>query len=261
MTSPLNITTFLSSNSEELYRHLGEQLHTQLDLPVSFRVGESYSDFLAEDSALVFACGFWYLRKAVDYEPLAAPVMYEARYQNRPVYYADLIVNAAQQNHASDLATLNGTTFGFNEVQSFSGYHALVAELVKRQETLNFFGQLVQTGSHLNSIEKLLKAEIDCATIDSTVLDFELAQRPDLREQLAIVKSLGPYPAPPLLVHKQVPAELRAKILSTVLSLPQAVLNRFGVVRYEPVNRAFYAPLATIYATQSAAATAAHKQN
>ena len=255
MSEVLTLRSYLSPNYEELYRYLAGQIGRAIGREVRFEVGHDFREFLTNPTDLALACGFWYVQNADYYEPLVAPVMTDRRYGRQPVYFVDVLTRADEQPALSDLASLAGKTFGFNEIQSFSGYHALVAELAKQGRTTGFFERLVKTGSHLNSLEKLLQAEIDFATLDSTVLDFERARRPALAPQLRVVTSLGPYPAPPLLINRAIEPSLRSRLLDLLRGMSGPRLADFGLLGYRAVDRAFYAPLAALYETQPVATT------
>lgn len=238
MKSALEVITFLSPNYEPLYRNISARFSNTLNLPCHFRAGNELAEFAVEEADLVFACGWWYTRHPEKYEPLAAPVMENPRYRGLPVYYVELVTLLSHS--VATIEELYGKVFGYNEENSFSGLQALLAELDRRKEDLNIFARIVKTGSHLNSIQALLQGEIDCATLDSTVLDLELKRRPEIKNKLAVTASFGPYPVPPLLVNKQLSQANREKISEILLNLPGSELKPYGIKEFREVNAQSY---------------------
>lgn len=233
------VATFLSPNYYPLYRYVAVKLGGLLAIPE----GSSFETFRARNFDLAFACGYWYAHRPEAYEPLAAPVLFEPRYRDEPVYFVDLVVRA--DSPVRNLAELSGQVFGFNEENSFSGYHALRAEL--KESFSGLFDRPVRTGSHLNSIQAILSGAADFAALDSTVLDYEFSRQPALKDQLKIITSFGPYPAPPLLVNKKLPAATRQQLREIIENLPAHELAQLGIKAYGGVESCTYAPLIKIY--------------
>ena len=79
------------------------------------------------------------------------------------------------------------------------------------------FGNVIEAGSHETALQMILDREIDAAAIDSTVLETELINSPNIRSQIRIIETLGPSPIPPWIIRKDVPFALR-KSLQNLLS-------------------------------------------
>src|SRR5207253_487559 len=94
----------------------------------------------------------------------------------------------------------------------------------------------VRTGAHLNSIRVVLAGAADFAAIDSTVLDYEFIRQPTLKDQLKIITSFGPYPAPPLLANKRLPVATRQQIREIIENLPAHELAQLGIKAYGGVE-------------------------
>jgi len=103
---------------------------------------------------------------------------------------------------------------------------------------------MLDSGSHLNSIEMVARGEADAATIDSNVLAIRLRSDPKLRDRLRVIESWGPFPVQPVVVrsglHPDLNEELRAALL-TVDSDSHTLLD-FGLERFAPVTYDDYAP-------------------
>jgi len=238
----LKIASFLSPGAEAFYRFLAEIIAYKLELePPDFIQGDTFKEFNTQEFDLVFACGFWYVHRAELYDPLVAPVMAATRYQDQPIYFADLIVK--QDAPIWDLSQLKGKRFGYNEEYSFSGYKVPLSGLVNEPAYPDFFARVVKTGSHQNSIKAVANSRVDWASLDSTVLEHAVSS---LHRQVKVLSSLGPFPAPPLLISQKLSYQHRYKIENTLLGLSSSVLGKFGVKAFDPVSRAFYDQFFTI---------------
>jgi phosphonate transport system substrate-binding protein len=166
-------------------------------------------------------CGLPYVRKA-DRDPpavqlLAAPVMRAPRYRKRPIYFSDVVVRRNSSHHT--FGDLRGASWAYNEPHSQSGYNVTRYHLATQGETSGYFGRVVQAGSHLRALRMVLDRRVDAAAIDSTVLELELQNRPDLEGQIRIIQTLGPSPIPPWVVANSVPPDLREAIRGVFLQM------------------------------------------
>ncbi len=125
----------------------------------------------------------------------AMPVPLDPRSAGRPVYFSDVIVPVGG---ARSLAELAGRSWAYNDPCSLSGWFALEARV---GDIHAYFGDVVQSGSHLRSIAMVAAGEVDGAAIDSTVLGWVLAADPGLRERIRVVASLGPHPIQPVVAR------------------------------------------------------------
>lgn len=238
----MRIATFLSPNLLPFYRKVAVQLAQKLETDLDFVVGNDYEQFKQESFDFVFACGFWYAHNAAEYSPLVAPVMTADRYEAAPVYFVDLAIRADEEG--DQLENWRGKKFGFNENHSFSGYHALQHYFIETNSSIaDFFGQQIQTKSHLNSIKALRNSDIDIAAIDSTVLDLEYKKEPTLSQKIKVLVSLGPYPVPPLLINQKIEQEYRQRALEAMVSLPSATFKSYQMQKFCEVNPVTYSAL------------------
>jgi phosphonate transport system substrate-binding protein len=204
----------------------------------------------------VFTCGLPYVRKH-DQTPsllrlVAAPVMAAARYNDRPVYFSDIIVRS--RSAFQTLPDLKGHLFAYNEVHSLSGYVAPSYFLLQQGLKRNFFGQLLRSGSHAVSMNWVATGRVAAAAIDSVVLEMELAQRPQLNAELRVIGSAGPMPMPPVaassgLTETQLRQLRQALVEMHTRPEGQAVLRRGGVLRFANVTNRDYDPIRQIVAT------------
>ncbi len=195
-------------------------------------------------------CGLPYVRKADQAQPtfelLAAPVMRAARYEDRPLYFSDVVVQ--HESSYAAFGDLRGATWAFNEPHSQSGYNVTRYHLATLGETTGFFGRVVAAGSHLRALAMILDGRVDAAAIDSTVLELELANRAELMGQIRIVEVLGPSPIPPWVASRSVPAPVQCAIRRAFLEMHrdpegQTILGKGQTARFVPVQDGDYDPI------------------
>lgn len=137
------------------------------------------------------------VRQQAGFELLGlAPLFDDARYADSPRCFCDIVVR--EGTRGTKLDHLRGMRFGYNDTTSLSGWLGLSAALQERQERVDtFFGELIHTGGHLTSLEKLRDGSIQVASIDSNVL----RTHPRSLKGLKIIDSVGPWPAQPVVVR------------------------------------------------------------
>jgi phosphonate transport system substrate-binding protein len=172
--------------------------------------------------------------------------MMHPRYQNCPIYYSDVVVR--QDSSFDSFKDLRGCTWAINEPASHSGCWITRYHLACLGETVGFFGKVVQSGAHQISLQWILQNKIDAAAIDSTVLEFVLAQDPAMASALRIIDSWGPSPIPPWLIHRHVPAEIRTALRETLAHMHrdpvgQQILRKGQTARFVSVQDRDYDPL------------------
>lgn len=247
--SPSIPQAFFQALADHLQRSLG---HEKVSLQIETRVsgptrGYECSSFGDEvDVAFMCAPSFVWLRRMrpPPAELLGvAPVFDDERIAGRPVYFCDVIVrDGAPIQNFSDL---RGSTWAYNDKSSLSGYYGLLDKLAESGKDENFFGSVTCSGSHLNSIEAVLRGEADAAAIDSNVLRIRRRETPTLHNTLRVIESWGPYPIQPIVVnsnlHPNLKVQLRAAFLATNENeRTRRVLRRFGLSRFVAVDRENY---------------------
>lgn len=194
------------------------------------------------DPAAGWVCGLLHAEQPTvgpwPMKAVAAPVMAGIRYADRPIYYGDVIVG--RRCAAQSLEDLAGKTLVFNEAASLSGYRMLVDRL----GSLDLFTATIASGSHAESIAMIVSGGADVACVDSTLLDM-MRWRGSTPGGVRVVASLGPYPAPPIVVHDRIDREVVRTALITWHLTPvgSRMLSTWGVRRLARVDDAAYAPL------------------
>jgi phosphonate transport system substrate-binding protein len=219
--SMLRFATFLSPALYETYAYISSYVGEHAGCATQLTVGQSLDEFADGRAHVGFLCGLPYSQAARQDDPaielLAAPVLYPQRYQGEPIYFSDIIVRAGSS--FTSFEDLQGCAWGYNEKTSHSGWNIVRYNLAMRGKTLDYFGRLVKTGSHLRSIEMVLQGDIDAAAIDSHVLDVLRMRNARLDTSLRIIDTFGPSPIPPIVVAKSLPDSLKQEIKRILLAM------------------------------------------
>lgn len=237
---------FVSESGIEVYDEIFHYLGKKLGRKIDFVSGFSYSTINAMfDEGMVdvgFICGLPYVIKHDEAQPkvnlLLAPVMQNPKYNDKPVYYSYIIVR--KDSRFDDFSDLKGAAFVYNDEISNSGYNMPRAHLISMGETSGFFGKVVRSGSHEESIRMVASGEADASAVDSLVYDYDLEKNPQYVQQLKVLKTLGPAGIPPVVVSTGLALELRNKIRDVLAGmkddpagrgiLAKALIDRFTVV-------------------------------
>jgi len=177
-------------------------------------------------------------------EHLVSPIPLDERSSGRPLYFSDVIVR--RESSIEQFEDLEGHSWSFNDLHSLSGHHIMMKRIIEVQQgrstdqtlhpkTLSllcassaasssssasphkhplysFFSNVLNAGSHLNSIEKVLNGEVESATVDSQVLEAQYRRNPSLREHLKSVATLGPSSIQPVIIASTLPSSLKRQL-------------------------------------------------
>ena len=67
---------------------------------------------------------------------------------------------------------------------------------------------------------------VDCAAIDSTVLEWFLSEHHDLRKQIRVVETFGPSPIPPWVISRRVPEADRERLRKLLFQMDEDPMGR-----------------------------------
>lgn len=252
----LRLVSYLAPNMFWFYKavgvYLGRVLGIETDIVQSQYDPLSDPAMLQDQLDIAFICGlpFARLNRVISgqLKALVAPVMLASRYQDCPVYFSDIIVNAE-----SDLKTFDdllGKTLCFNDPGSNSGYNLVLQKLIGSGYPNSFFSKVIQSGSHQRSIRLVVNRLADCSAIDSTVLEQELRDSPELANHLRVVESIGPCPMPPVVAARRLGSEF-IELLQSALLQPdtelQSAMAQAQIRRYVAVQSQDYEAIAMMY--------------
>jgi phosphonate transport system substrate-binding protein len=245
----------MNDHCRAIARYLGERVGLPVTYVDDISWQERYRQLDQGQMDVAWICGAPYVRRAeqVDtgIELLAAPVWCGERYGDQPVYFSDVVVH--QASRFQGFADLRGATWAYNEPGSLSGYEVMRYHLARQGLAGNFFGGVVESGAHTQSLALILAQEVDVAAIDSTVLEAVLAQQPALAAQLRTIDVIGPSPMPPWVVSQRLPVALRQAVRHTLVRMADdpvgaALLQAAQIARFAPVRDADYDPVRQLLA-------------
>jgi phosphonate transport system substrate-binding protein len=83
----------------------------------------------------------------------------------------------------------------------------------------------------------ILSSQVDGAAIDSTVLEWAVAQSAEVSEKIRVIATFGPSPIPPWVISTKVSINLRCKLRALLLCMHtdargRGVLERAGLERF-----------------------------
>lgn len=252
----LRLVSYLAPNMFWFYKAVGAYLGRVLD--VEIHIVQSQYDPL-EDPVLLqdrldiaFICGLPFIQLNRVFpgqlKAIVAPVMQGERYRDRPVYFSDIIVNTDSSLTTFD--DLAGKTLCYNDPGSNSGYNLVRQKLIQAGYPSSFFGNTIQSGSHQLSIRLVVDSLADCSAIDSTVLEQELQDSPELSDRLRVIESIGPCPIPPVVASRRLGSAFIEKMQSVLLQPDkelQLAMNQAHVRGYVAVQSEDYAPISRMY--------------
>jgi phosphonate transport system substrate-binding protein len=229
----------------ESYRPLTEYISSRLDRPVELIQRGTYAEIndLVRSGAvdLAFVCGGAFVEGERDFgmELLVAPQV-----NGDTVYFSYLIVPAGSQ--AQSLEDLREGTFAFSDPLSNSGHLALQWQLDQMGELPEtFFSKTIFTYSHDNSIQAVADHLVDGAVVDSLVYDYLDRQSSPLIHRVRIIDRYGPFGIPPVVVHPDIDPDLRAVLLTTLLTMAddpegKQVLSKLHIERFVVIEPSVY---------------------
>ena len=251
---PIALGSYLAENARTTYERIAAHVGRRLGVAAQLVSGVGWEErlrMLDEGRVHVgFICGWPYAqrfdRPDRPIELLCAPVMDPARYRGEPIYFTDVVVRA--DSAFRSFADLRGRSYAYNGTESHSGYNVPRDHLLALGETSGYFGRTVASGAHQASIGMIVDGSVDASGIDSTVLDLELAQHPELLNRLRIVTSIGPGPIPPVVVARGLAAEAKAQLRDIFLAMHEdgdgrAILSDGLIARFATVRDADYDPI------------------
>jgi phosphonate transport system substrate-binding protein len=255
--SMLSFANFLSPVLHETYAYVTSYVGERAGHPATLHVGQSLEEFASQQRSadIGFLCGLLYvhaMRKPdCPFELLVAPVLQGARYQQRPIYYSDVIVSS--DSPYTSFVDLQGCTWAYNERASHSGYNLVYASLLDREKSLDYFAEMIATGSHLQSLQAVLAGRADATALDSHLLDVLLLQQPDLAKRIRVIDMLGPSTIPPIVISRELDHGLKQCVRAALISMHEdshvaAELHKGCIERFVPVCDADYDDLRAMFA-------------
>lgn len=243
---------FVSEKGIGVYEEIGDYIEKKTGLKVEFVSGLSYATINAmiESGAaqMAFVCGYPYIlshdgKENPPTKLLAAPVNAMPQYKGEPKYYSYIIVR--KDSPITKFEDLKGKTWVYNDDISNSGYNMPRAKLVSMGETKGFFGKIVKSGAHEESIRMVGAGEADASAVDSLVLDYALAEKEPYASEVKIIETLGPAGVPPVVYSSKLDEKKAQKIKQALLGMKgdpegKAILDKAHLLEFVHVEENNY---------------------
>ena len=142
-------------------------------------------------------------------QPVATP-HYAAEGCSGPDYCSFLVVRQAED--LSAIEELRGRTAAINDQMSQSGYSALRAVVAPLARRGPFFGKMIESGSHLASLEAVHHGEADICAVDAVVWALARRHRRALTEPLVALGVSPTAPGLPYVTRPGVSADMVARM-------------------------------------------------
>ncbi len=225
----------------QLLTYLGHKLGKNLELVQRKTYGE-VNELLGKGRIdLGFICSGPYVtgKDRYGFVLLAVPEVH-----GHPTYSAYLIVNKESAFHR--LEDLKGHTFAFTDPDSNTGRLVplyWLAALHTRPE--QFFGRIIYTYSHDNSIMAVGRGLVDAAAVDGLIWDFYAQKNPAFTAKTRIIKKSEPFGIPPLVASRQFPPAERERIQTVLFAMHQdpegrKILAELMIDRFIPPRDELY---------------------
>ncbi|CAH1800687.1 unnamed protein product [Owenia fusiformis] len=258
-STPLRFITYLSPSVpvglfEAVVHYLEESLGREIQLIYESRWSGPPSDrvdpFTANNADIGVMCSSVFLKlveekkTSIEFLELGA-VHTHPRSEARPIYFGDIVVHSDNKDKFDNFEKLKGCKWGYNDPESLSGNISVLAHLKKCGTNASFFGHIIQSGSHIESLKMILHKTIDAAAVDSNSLINFVNSYPEQRENLHVMTSLGPFPIYPFVANSRLPAETKTKIKEALLNMHKSVtweekLQKYGVQKFTKTDMSLY---------------------
>jgi phosphonate transport system substrate-binding protein len=243
---------FVSEKGVGVYEDISKYLEKKTGMKTRFITGLSYSavNAMIEKGAahLAFVCGYPYIlshdgKNAPPTKLLAAPVNELPLYKDQPKYYSYVIVH--KDSPIAKFEDLKGKAYVYNDSISNSGYNMPRAKMVALGATQGFFGKILHSGSHEQSIRMIAEKQADASSVDSLVLDYALNHDEPYAKDVKIIETLGPAGVPPVVYSTSLPKATVDKLRAALLDMKndpegQAILKKANLSKFVTVDDSNY---------------------
>lgn len=241
MANILFWTSYLSPTQDALYQRIMIYLGERLGIAMQFLRQNDYGSFseLTQGKIdLAFLCGLPYTKLSNQLSLLAAPILRGKEYQQKPVYFSDLYVNA--QSAFQTFSDLSQATFIYNDSFSLSGYRVILNKLKNMQKDLRFFANTYQSNAHITSLRMVASQENVVCSLDSSFVDQLSYPEALLLPKVRVIERIGPLPIPPLVAKKKIPSILQMKLQQELITMHQQtegkkILQTNKLLQFVPV--------------------------
>ena len=196
------------------------------------------------DPALLLGqtCGYPLLNALSGQVQLVATPVYDVEGCDGPTYCSFLVVRDVEP--ARRLDELRGRVAAVNGWDSNSGHNVFRAAVAPLAKSGRFFGSVLVTGAHLESLAAIRAGRADVAAIDCVTHGLAARHRPELLAGTRVLGRTAATPSLPFVTARATPAAEVSKLRQALASvLPVPALGLIGV---EWLSWADYAPISEL---------------
>jgi len=193
-----------------LWRSLAQALQRRgIDAPATLTRDDADLDatWSAPNLLLSQTCGYPLMTGLARHVVVVATPAYAAPGCEGAFHRAAVIVSAGSA--ARTLADLKGRICALNSPTSNTGMNLLRARIAGIAGGRPFFGDVIQTGSHLASVEHVAAGAADIASIDAVTLAMLRRHRPELTRVVRVLDWTNASPGLPLISRRTRDADVR----------------------------------------------------
>ena len=214
------VAAMISARESVVYYHqlldfIADQLDHKIEL-IQRKTYREINELLKTGKIdLAFICSGPYAtgRQTYGFEALAVPQV-----RGKHSYHSYLIVN--QNSAFQDLMDLRGKTFAFTDPESNTGKLVPTYWLVQQKEQpKEFFGKIIYTHSHDNSIMAVANSLVDGAAVHEQIWEYFNDKNPTFTSNTRIIKKSQPFGNPPVVASKHLPRQLKADIQRLLMTM------------------------------------------
>ena len=214
------VAAMISAKESVVYYHqlldfIAHQLGHKIEL-IQRKTYSEINDLLKNGKIdLAFICSGPYAtgRQTYGFEALAVPQV-----RGKHSYHSYLIVN--QNSSFKDLMDLRGKTFAFTDPESNTGKLVPTYWLLQQKEQpKEFFGKIIYTHSHDNSIMAVANSLVDAAAVHEQIWEYFNEKNPTFTSNTRVIKTSQPFGNPPVVASKYLPRQLKADIQRILMSM------------------------------------------
>jgi phosphonate transport system substrate-binding protein len=225
----------------QLLDYLGHKLGREVELVQRKTYGEVNELIGKGQIDLAFICSGPYAtgKGKYGFELMATPEV-----QGSHFYRSYLIVN--QDSRIERLEDLKGRIFAFTDPDSHTGKLVPTFWLAEKQERPeSFFGKVIYTYSHDNSILAVAKGLVDGAAVDGLIWEFYQHKNPALTSSTRVIRKSEAYGIPPVVASHSFPPELKDPVRKVLLSMHedpegQKILRELMIDRFVAAQEQWY---------------------
>jgi phosphonate transport system substrate-binding protein len=193
---------------------IGMDVQLQFNEQISGPLEGDNNPFADKSADIGFVCAptFRFLKEELELLPVPVPA--DIRANGKAVYFADVVVRA--DSPFFSFADLRAKRWAYNDRNSRSGWFSMV-DRISPQSPSEYFSEVIQSGSHLESLRWILNGQIDAAAIDSNALLNQVNRKQIKTSEFKILETWGPFPIQPVVMRADMPFSLKQSVHDCLL--------------------------------------------